>query len=204
MIGRDGGGAPSVQRPLRADARRNRDRLLAAARDAFAAHGASASLDDIARAAGVGNATLYRHFPSREALLDAVFRDRVQVLCDQAEALRSLPSAEDALATWLRALIAHVTTYRGVATWLMSASAGQEGREDLPDSCQKAIRAAGASLLSRAQESRVVRPDVTAPQLLRLAHAIALATEETPGESGKLLALVMDGLRSGVPGTPQP
>lgn len=180
------------RRPMRADARRNYDRLLAAARDAFAADGADASLDDIARNAGVGNATLYRHFPSREALLDVVFRDRVQTLCAQAEELHGSESPDDALVTWLRALVAHVTTYRGLAAWLMSTATGQE---QSPASCQELIRAAGKSLLIRAQQSGAVRPDIGTSQLLRLTHAIALATEQTPGEADQLLSLLMDGLR---------
>ncbi|MFF0523465.1 TetR/AcrR family transcriptional regulator [Actinomadura nitritigenes] len=182
----------AAQRPMRADARRNYDRLLAAARDAFAAYGAEAPLDDIARDAGVGNATLYRHFPSREALLDAVFQDRVQTLCAQAEELHGRESPDDALVTWLRALVAHVTTYRGVASWLMSTATGQEPS---PASCQELIRAAGKSLLIRAQQSGAVRPDIGTSQLLRLTHAIALATEQTPEEADQLLSLLMDGLR---------
>jgi AcrR family transcriptional regulator len=187
-------GAPeAAQRPMRADARRNYERLLVAARDAFAAYGADASLDDIARNAGVGNATLYRHFPSREALLDAVFRDRVQALCAQSEQLSGRESPDDALITWLQALVVHVTTYRGLAAWLMSTATG---REQSLASCQELIRAAGKSLLIRAQQSGTVRPDVGISQLLRLIHAIAMATEQTPGEADQLLSLVMDGLRA--------
>ncbi|GLY73594.1 TetR/AcrR family transcriptional regulator [Actinoallomurus iriomotensis] len=192
MIKPETGAPEAAQRPMRADARRNYDRLLVAARDAFTAYGADASLDDIARNAGVGNATLYRHFPSREALLDAVFRDRVQTLCAQAEELLGRESPHDALVTWLRALVVHVTTYRGLAAWLMSTATGQE---QSPASCQELIRAAGKSLLVRAQQSGAVRPDIGTSQLLRFTHAIALATEETPGEADQLLSLVMDGLR---------
>ncbi|WP_433734369.1 TetR/AcrR family transcriptional regulator [Nocardia sp. CA-129566] len=186
----------AVQRPMRADARRNYDRLLAAARDAFAAYGADASLDDIARSAGVGNATLYRHFPSREALLDAVFRDRVHTLCAHAEELHGRESPDEALVTWLRALVVHVTTYRGLAAWLMSTAAWQV---ESPASCQELIHAAGKSLLVRAQQSGAVRPDVGTSQLLRFTNAIALATEQTPGEADQLLSLVMDGLRQTSP-----
>lgn len=183
----------AVQRPMRADARRNYDRLLAAASDAFGAYGADASLDDIARNAGVGNATLYRHFPTREALLDAVLHDRVQTLCAQAEELHGSESPDAALVTWLRLLVAHVTTYRGLAAWLMSPATGQEASLSV---CRELIRAAGSSLLVRAQQSGAVRPDIDAPQLLKFAHAIALATEQTPGEADQLLSLLMDGLRT--------
>lgn len=181
-----------AQRPMRADARRNYDRLLAAARDAFAAQGTDASLDDIARNAGVANATLYRHFPTREALLEAVFHDRVDLLCGQAQELLSLPSPQEALVTWLRALIVHVTTYRGMAGLLMST-----GRDQALTSCREPIRVAGAALLTRAQESGDIRPDLGTTQLLTLTHAIALATEHSPAKADELLELVMDGLRTG-------
>ncbi|WP_036508898.1 TetR/AcrR family transcriptional regulator [Nocardia aobensis] len=182
----------SARRPMRADARRNYDRLLAAAGEAFAAYGADASLDDIANKAGVGNATLYRHFPNRETLLEAVFRDRVHTLCAQAEDLRGRGSPDDALVTWLRALVAHVAAYRGLATWLMSTASAQ-GEPSV--SCQELIRAAGESLLLRAQQSGAVRPDIGTSQLLRLTHAIALATEQEPGEADQILSLLMNGLR---------
>src|SRR5215212_3623398 len=110
---------------LRADARRNRDRLIAAARDAFAEHGAEASLDDIARRAGVGPGTLYRHFPTRMDLMEAVYRDGVEGLCAEANALLSAPSPGDALATWLRSFLGYVATKRGLASALM-AIAGDE------------------------------------------------------------------------------
>jgi AcrR family transcriptional regulator len=195
-----------AQRPMRADARRNYGRILAAAREAFAAHGAEASLDDIARAAGVGNATLYRHFPARAALLDAVFRERVEALCAEADALIAQASAQppplapdDALEAWLRALIVHVTAYRGLATWLMSAPNWAEGGLA---SCQASIRTAGTALLTLAQRSGVVRGDVSATRLLRLANAIALVSEqaaeegEGTDEADGMLSLVMDGLRT--------
>jgi AcrR family transcriptional regulator len=178
---------------MRADARRNYNRLLAAAREAFAEHGTDASLDDIARKAEVANATLYRHFPTREALLDAVFRDRVEALCDHAVELLSYPSPEDALVTWLEALIVHVATYRGLASRLMSTAAAEER---VLTSCRESIRAAGMALLTRAQRSGAIRPDLSTPRLLTLTHAIALATEHTPDQAGPLLSLVLDGLRT--------
>src|SRR6266542_3482452 len=104
----DGTGTPAVEhRAMRADARRNYGRLLAAADAAFTEHGAEASLEDIARRAGVGIGTLYRHFPTRMALLEAVYLDRVRVLCARADELRQTRSAGDALDGWLRALAAH-------------------------------------------------------------------------------------------------
>jgi len=178
-------------RPQRADARRNDAQLLDAARAAFAEHGADASLDDIARRAGVGIGTLYRHFPTRQALLEAVFGDRVEALCAEARDLLGAPSPGAALATWLRAVVGHITLYRGLA----AALAPILDKEAEPaSSWHGAIRAAGAALLARAQQSGVVRPDVGVADLLKLANAIAVATEQTPEGADRLLSLVMDGL----------
>src|SRR5215216_6625186 len=105
---------------LRADARRNRDRLIAAAREAFAERGAEASLDDIARRAGVGPGTLYRHFPTRLTLIEAVYRDGVEALCAEARDLMSSPSPGEALATWLRSVLSYAGEKRGLATALMT------------------------------------------------------------------------------------
>ncbi len=106
----------SAQRPMRADARRNYERLVATATAAFAERGAEASLDDIARRAGVGSGTLYRHFPTRQALLEAVYRDQVEELCSQARELLASPSPGDAFATWLRAMASYMTTKRGLSS----------------------------------------------------------------------------------------
>jgi hypothetical protein len=113
-----------------------------------------------------------------------------QALC-QADDLLTAPSPTEALAVWLRALVAHVATYRGLATWLMSAPAGPGWALG---SCQESIRAAGTALLDRAQQHGTVRPDISAPQLLRLTNAIALVTEQTPEDTGPLLSLLMDAL----------
>lgn len=181
------------QRATRADARRNRQRLLAAARAAFTEHGAEASLDDIARRAGVGPGTLYRHFPTRQALVEAVYRDQVEALCAQGyELLDALPPG-DALAAWLRAMADYVATKRGLASVLM-AIMGDEGSQVFAAS-KEAMYAAAGALLTRAQESGAVRPDADVRDLLRLVHAIAVATEQAPDSAERLLSLVMDGLR---------
>ena len=181
----------SMQRPRRADARRNYAHLLDVARVAFAERGADASLEDIARRAGVGIGTLYRHFPTRQALLEAVFGDRVEALCAEASDLLVAPSPGDALATWLRAVVRHITLYRGLA----AALAPILDKESEPaSSWHGAIHAAGAALLARAQQSGAVRPDIGVADLLKLANAIAVATEQAPESADRLLALVMDGL----------
>jgi AcrR family transcriptional regulator len=180
--------------PRRADARRNRERLLAVARDAFAEHGADASLDDIARRAGVGSGTLYRHFPTRQALLEAVYRDLVDALCAQADELLASPSPGEALATWLRAVVAYATTKRGL--WPLMTALGN--RPEVLASCHGAMRTAGMALLTRAQQAGAVRADIEVSDLLKLVSAIAVTMERAPGSPGqteRLLALVMDGLR---------
>src|SRR5580704_6119469 len=109
-----------MTRQQRSDARRNRDRLVEVAAEAFAANGIDASLEDIARKAEVGVGTLYRHFPNRDALLEAVFRNNVDQLCDQAdELLATLPPVE-ALGAWMKAFVAYVASKRGLAMHLKS------------------------------------------------------------------------------------
>ncbi|MGF2208585.1 TetR/AcrR family transcriptional regulator [Streptomyces albidoflavus] len=183
------------QRPLRADARRNRERLLVEARRAFAAHGTDTSLEEIARRAGVGIGTLYRHFPHREALLSAVFADAVGELLERARVLLEAERPCAALVEWLRSLITHASEYQGLSGALMSASSGT-GSE--LSRCSNPMRDAGAALLGRAQEAGVVRPDISIGDLLQLTNAIALAAEATPDEpelADRLLSLTLRGIR---------
>src|SRR4051794_19434042 len=111
---------------MRADAQRNRDRLTAAAQAVFGEQGAGASLDEIAKRAGVGPGTLYRHFPTREALQEAVYRDAVQRLCAAGDQLRSDADPRRALVEWMRLLLDHMITRRGLAEALVSAL-GKQG-----------------------------------------------------------------------------
>src|SRR4051812_43676824 len=115
----------TVTKPKRADARRNYEKLLAAARDAFTEDGSAASLEDIARRAGVGIGTLYRHFPTRQALLEAVYLDEVDALCHSATAF-SEQEPWEALAAWLHRLVAYVATKQALADELFSQGAGVE------------------------------------------------------------------------------
>jgi AcrR family transcriptional regulator len=189
--------------PMRADARRNRERLLVAARSAFAENGADAPLDDIARRAGVGIGTLYRHFPTRLDLQEAVFRDQVEALCDGAGELLKSPDPGAALNLWLRNLTGYVATKRGLSAALMAAL-GKDS--ELVSSCTAQLKAAGTGLLRRAQQARAVRQEVDIGDLLRLVHAIVLATEQAPPDDGqrdRLLSLVLDGLRVQEPGAPE-
>ncbi|MEV0258765.1 helix-turn-helix domain-containing protein [Streptomyces sp. NPDC050732] len=181
---------------MRADARRNYDKLLAEGRAAFAEHGTGASLEDVARRAGVGIGTLYRHFPNRHALVSAVWEDAVSDLLARSHALLDDPQPCSALVAWLRAIITHAGEYRGLSSALMSAS--HDDTSALAR-CSKPMREAGAALLVRAQEAGAVRPDVSISDLLQLTNAISLAAEETPDDpelADRLLTLTLRGLKA--------
>jgi AcrR family transcriptional regulator len=188
---------PTTPRPMRADARRNYERLLAEARSAFAAHGTDASLEDVARRAGVGIGTLYRHFPNRHALLSAVFEDAVSDLLNRSHDLLNAPEPCTALVTWLREIVTHAGEYRGLSRALMSVTSDDTSALAR---CSGPIREAGGALLLRAQQAGKVRPDVAITDLLQLTHAIALAAEESPGDTelaDRLLNLTLRGLKNG-------
>jgi AcrR family transcriptional regulator len=183
--------------PTRADARRNYDRLLTAAREAIRARGADTSLDDIARAAGVGSATLYRHFPTRDALLEAVARDWIDEMLAQGRELLDAPAPGDALDRWLRAIIEHNRTYEGLSAAMLTSFLDPDSA--LHASCSAMSDSAG-TLLVRAKEAGVIRDDVRLDDLMRLVHGITMATEDDPLDEqlgGRLFELAMRGIRSG-------
>jgi AcrR family transcriptional regulator len=189
------GAPPHEPGPMRADARRNRERLLAAALAAFTESGADdTSLEEIARRAGVGIGTLYRHFPSRQSLLESVYRDQVEVLCARAGPLNDEPSAGSALTTWLRALVGFGLTKRTLMSHLLAGS-----RPDSPvfSACRADIMHAASDLLGHAQEAGQVRPDIDAGDLVRISHAVVAATERMPdpgAEAGRLLGIMLGGV----------
>jgi AcrR family transcriptional regulator len=182
----------SAPRELRADARRNRARVLASARAAFAEQGPDASLEGIARGAGVGIGTLYRHFPRREDLVEAVFQDSIEQRCAQAEDLLTAPSPYEALETWLRGELDHAATYGALAAWLMLTRL--DGQCTTTSTCDQ-LRAAAEALLQRAQAAGDVRDDVDIEDVLRLVNGIALGTDDAPDSAARLFRLAMDGLR---------
>lgn len=193
--GMDGKAGAERPRALRADARRNHDRLLATARTAFAERGTDTSLEDVARTAGVGIGTLYRHFPTRQALLSAVFQSEVDVLLARSRELLDAEQSCTALIEWLRAIITHAGLYRGLARALMSASGDASSALAR---CSEPMREAGEALLVRAREAGSVRADVTIADLLQLTNAIALAAEQSPEDpelADRLLALTYRGLK---------
>ena len=184
-------------KPLRADAQRNIERLLDAARARFAKEGPDASLDDIARDAGVGSGTLYRHFPTRVALLEAVYRDEVARLCAEGERLlESDTEPGDALADWLRVYVSFGAMKRGLMGPL-TAALGQDS--DLFASCKQMVRSTGGRLVEQAQKAGTIRDDVEISDVLTLASAISHAGELT-GQgsqiSERLLTVAIDGLRA--------
>ncbi|WP_018640055.1 TetR/AcrR family transcriptional regulator [Parafrankia elaeagni] len=186
-------------RPLRADARANYERLLAQARLAFAEHGTGASLEDIARRAGVGTGTFYRHFPSRDALLQAVLHDRFERLSARADALAATAEPGVALTVWLREFVEFTGAYRGLTAALLQTL--RDPSTELYAACA-AVRAAGATLLAGAQQAGVIRADLAAPELFALVSGLSWACEQSTGtvdvdlHVDRLLTLTLDGLRA--------
>lgn len=181
-------------RPMRADARRNYDRIVAAAGALIAEHGADASLEEVARRAGIGSATLHRHFPSRQALLEAVFTDRIETLCAKADDLLTAPDPGEALFAWLHAVGAHAVANRGLGASIMRGADPALG-----STYHEMITNAGDALLARARAAAAVRPEITTPQMLKLVGAICLATEHEPdglAEADRLLKIAIDGVRA--------
>ena len=183
--------AHEVERPLRADAKRNRGQLLAAARAAFTEHGSDASLEDIARRASVGVGTLYRHFPNRQALIEAVYVDEVEALCRSA-ADEVDGSSWDALVQWFNRFVDYVATKRALVDEMV-ATLGQDAR--IFRNCHDAIFAAGSPLLERAKDDGYVRPDIEFVDVIRMVGGITMIRNSTPEDVRRVLAMAMDGLR---------
>jgi AcrR family transcriptional regulator len=178
-------------RPLRADAQRNRDQLLAAARAAFTERGADASLEDIARRAGVGVGTLYRHFPNRQALIEAVYVEEVEALCRSAGA-DPQASSWDALTSWFNRFVDYVATKRALVDEMV-ATIGQDAQ--VFRTCHDAIQTAGQPLLARAKADGVVRPDVEFLDVMRMVAGVTMIRNADPEDVRRILAVAMDGLR---------
>ncbi|WP_328948957.1 TetR/AcrR family transcriptional regulator [Streptomyces sp. NBC_01220] len=179
----------------RADARRNYARILGVAEEEVAAHGADASLENIARTAGVGSATVRRHFPSRQALLEAVFSERIDALVARATASAGAPDARAALLEWLGALTAYASSARGLAEALTLA--GTDDPDHAPACCSAKLAGAADPLLQRAAQAGAVAPGVTAADLVTLVTGIVLATEhhqDPAAEANRLLDLTLRGV----------
>jgi len=189
-----------VRAPSRADARRNYDALLRAAGEVFGAAGPDASLDEIARRAGVGNATLYRHFPTRRDLVVAVCVDDVEMLCELGERLRASEHPGRALAEWLGAYVEHVSSRRGLGAAMMT---GRPEDSAVVTACREAVAVAGVGLLEPAQRAGEIRSDVDLADMLRLASAVATAAESDHADgtdsAARLLEIVLHGIVVGRP-----
>ncbi len=187
------GTVPEVlaRKPKRADARRNYELLIEAARDAFGEGGVGASLEDIARRAGVGIGTLYRHFPTRQDLFEAVYVNEVETLCRSAEGLEATP-AWDALVTWLHRLVSYASTKRAIAEEL-TASGGSPSQLFL--TCRQEINKTGEPLLERAQEAGVARADASFDDVLRMISGITMVAFTEPGQRERVVDMAIDGLR---------
>ncbi len=179
-----------ITRPKRADARRNYEKVLAAARGAFAEGGESTSLEEIARRAGVGIGTLYRHFPNRQALLEALYVDEVEEVCRSAAELDGADPWE-ALNSWLERFIAYLATKRALAHELLNYF---DQDAALFKVCRTSLFAAGEPLLERAQDAGVVRADVTIADVMQMLIAISKIPGD-PGQTEHILRVALDGLR---------
>lgn len=182
----------AADRPLRADARRNRERLMTAAQAAFTENGEAASLDDIAKRAGVGPGTLYRHFPSREALLAEVYQEGVAGLARRAAELGETLPPMQALEAFLCEHVEYARSKQGLGVAVKAMIASDSPTMEW---CRNTVRGAIRDLLQRAQAEGSVRPDADPVVVLRLVHAVAYASETAPEQSSAMLGLVIDGLR---------
>jgi AcrR family transcriptional regulator len=185
-------------RPRRADAQRNYGKLVEQAKAAFAEFGVDASLDEIARRAGVASGTLYRHFPTRLDLIEAVLAEQISELVELGHGLLTAEDEFDALFTWLHAALLHGLTYRGLSAAVMN-SALDRGNA-LVSTWHAQMFDAGAALLVRARESGVVVAEADEADVLKMIGAIAWAAQDAPdsrAQADRLLALLMNGLRQG-------
>lgn len=177
-----------VVRPQRADARRNFDALLAAAREAFAAQGSNAPLEDIARRAGVGIGTLYRNFPTRDALVEAVYIDEVAAVVRAADDAAALEPWE-AVEAWLRRFVAYVGTKRALVDGLNKES-------PVLLSCRTSLYTAGEPLIERAQAAGELRTDATIGDVIRMVSGIAAVAFDDDQQRDRVMAMAIDGLRA--------
>lgn len=179
-----------IQRPMRADARRNYEKLVAAARDVFTELGGSAPLEDVAGRAGVGIGTLYRHFPTRQALLEAVYAGEVEAMARAAEDL-SGEAPWDALEQWLRQYAGFAATKRALTEALLEAAPDS----DVLLSCRTTIVNAATPLVERAQHAGAVRPDTDFSDIIRMVGGVSVVPTTDPEQKERMLQIVLDGLR---------
>jgi AcrR family transcriptional regulator len=185
---------PDRARRVRADAQRNIDALLDAAREVFATAGADAPVREIAAKAGVGLATFYRHFPERSDLIGAVFRHEVDACADTAATLATEHEPLEALTRWLRRYTEFIGAKRGLAAALHS---GNPAYEPLPAYFQQRFEPALGSLLATAAAAGEIRGDVEPMELLHAVANLCLPAEVDLARAERMVALLIDGLRYG-------
>ena len=197
--GHGGAAGPKAQR---ADAARNRERLLEVAAEAFAEEGVDASLEKIARTAGVGVGTLYRHFPTRDALVEAVFRRNVEAVVADADELLATKPAGEALAEWMQRFVAYVAAKRGLATHLKSVLAADS---ELFTHSHAQLSAAIERLVTAAARSGDIRSDADPTDVLRALSGVCLMSDAAGWEeqARRISGLLMDGLRYGAASAPR-
>jgi AcrR family transcriptional regulator len=183
---------PRPPEQLRADARQNHARLLTAASAAFAENGADAPLEDIARRAGVGIGTLYRHFPTRLDLQAAAFRSQISVICGKAEEMLDAGPREEAFFAWIKIFSVYLSSKRGLSKALVEAL-GKDS--EILSSCWAAMRDTTQRTLVEAQQAGLIRLDVDQADVMRLIHGVVSATEHVPDQTPRLLSVMVDGLR---------
>jgi AcrR family transcriptional regulator len=178
-------------RPKRADARRNYDKVVTAARDAFAERGASTSLEEIARRAEVGIGTLYRNFPNRQALLEAVYAGEVENLCKSAAGFEDL-DPWDGFVAWVHELIGYMATKKALANELFEYL---DHDAPLFQSCRTLLFATAEPLIARAQAAGAVRPDTDVAEIIQLVGGISRIQGVPPEQVEHLIEIALDGLR---------
>ncbi len=176
--------------PMRADARRNHERVLGAAREVFAERGEATALEEIARRAGVGIGTLYRHFPNRQALLEALYVNEVEEICRSAQQVDD-GDPWQALSHWFERLIGYLATKRALANELMNYL---DADAPLFKECRAELFTAGEPLLERAQNAGLVRPDVEFSQVMHMVIGISKIPSDQ-GQIDHILRIALDGLR---------
>jgi AcrR family transcriptional regulator len=184
--------APPPGRPARADALRNYEHIVETAREAFAERGPEVSLNAIAQRAGIGAGTLYRHFPTREALIEAVYRDDIAALTDRAAELAAAHDPLAALESWVRDQLVPALERSGIATTLKDALARAPEAFSLS---KERFNQAADSLVGAAQAAGAIRPDVETRDILRMAAGIATSSDGDPAACKRMLAIMFDGLR---------
>ncbi len=187
----EGSAAPPAK-PMRADARRNSARIVEVAKQVFIEQGLEAPLDEIVKRAGIGAGTLYRHFPTRESLMEAVYREEILALADLGERLRAELPPEQALGRWLHAQLGFIFANQGLA---MSLKAAMDRNGETFDECRIAMRRVAGLLLAPLWESGVVRADIETVDVLRMTHAVSIATDQDGiDRARKLLDVMLAGL----------